>query len=280
MLFFFFFFFSLRLIVRYNAGADRDFCATGEDYSRQQLTRSSRWRGRSSPRLIARRHGLVRFTDADIIVLAETDSLHAPCRGRRQLYGAALGGDALYERWRRSRRAPLLLARIIHRPPPRFTTRLRFAIGGPAPAPWTPWLHPHRQRLRAINCLGVFTSLRLLRHPVLCHLQSRLSVAFITRCCYSLFILASILRSYSHSRSPPSLPLFHTSPPLPLRFPPSHPLPHLPLLFSLPLSLTSPSLSPPFLPSPPPPPPPPPPPLSLPPSPPPPPPPPPPSKLI
>jgi transposase InsO family protein len=75
-------------------------------YSRQQLTRIvKRWR--TGNKLVktyrAPKHGLVRkFTDADIIVLAETDSLHGTLSGpaTRHLMARALKlfGDTRYER--------------------------------------------------------------------------------------------------------------------------------------------------------------------------------------
>jgi transposase InsO family protein len=76
------------------------------DYSRQQLTRiAKRWR--TGKKLVktyrAPKHGLVRkFTDADILVLAETDSLHGTLSGpaTRRLMARALEvfGDPRYER--------------------------------------------------------------------------------------------------------------------------------------------------------------------------------------
>ena len=76
------------------------------DYSRQQLTRIiKRWR--TGKKLVKAyctpKHGLVRkFTEADIIVLAETDSLHGTLSGpaTRHLMTRALEvfGDARYER--------------------------------------------------------------------------------------------------------------------------------------------------------------------------------------
>lgn len=79
-------------------------CTT--NYSRQQLTRIiKRWR--TGKKLVkaycAPKHGLVRkFTDADILVLAETDSLHGTLSGpaTRHLMARALNvfGDARYER--------------------------------------------------------------------------------------------------------------------------------------------------------------------------------------
>ncbi len=75
-------------------------------YSRQQLTRIvKRWR--TGKKLVkayrAPKHGLVRkFTDADILVLAETDSLHGTLSGpaTRHLMARALNvfGDTRYER--------------------------------------------------------------------------------------------------------------------------------------------------------------------------------------
>ena len=79
-------------------------CTTND--SRQQLTRIiKRWR--TGKKLVkaycAPKHGLVRkFTDADILVLAETDSLHGTLSGpaTRHLMARALNvfGDARYER--------------------------------------------------------------------------------------------------------------------------------------------------------------------------------------
>jgi len=76
------------------------------NYSRQQLTRIiKRWR--TGKKLVkaycAPKHGLVRkFTEADIVVLAETDSLHGTLSGpaTRHLMARALTvfGDARYER--------------------------------------------------------------------------------------------------------------------------------------------------------------------------------------
>lgn len=137
------------------------------DYSRQQLTRIIKrwWTGKKLVKAYCTpKHGLVRkFTDADIIVLAEMDSLHGTLSGpaTRHLMARALEvfGDARYERLATISVGHLYNLRKGHGYIDRrrvSSRRDRRASPSASASPgWTSWLHPHRQAsIRAIRTVS------------------------------------------------------------------------------------------------------------------------------